>query len=100
MSQNDGDNLTKLRADFNGLFGGILCLSHKETCTDENGNAVVVSEGMCVLAFDEDQDESRTRDDLIATGIVARSPDWLRREGSAWCLKIDSRGVRHESDLI
>jgi hypothetical protein len=100
MVQNYGSNLTKFKADFNGIFGDILCLSHKETCTDEKGNPVVVCEGMRVLAFDEDQDEDGNRDDLIATGIVARSPEWLRREGSVWCLKIDSQGVRHQSDLL
>ena len=54
MGQSSSD-LIKLRADFNGLFGEVLCLSHRETCTDENGNPVVVREGMCVLAYDEDQ---------------------------------------------
>jgi len=87
MGQSSSD-LIKLRADFNGLFGEVLCLSHRETCTDENGNPVVVREGMCVLAYDEDQDENGNRDDLIATGVVAKSPGWLRREASVWCLRI------------
>src|SRR5215510_13654550 len=99
MDQNHASDLIKLRADFNGVFGGILCLSHKETCTDEKGNPVVVREGMRVLAYDEDLDENGKRDNLIATGVVERSPDWLRREGSVWCLRIDEQGVRHESDL-
>ena len=98
MGQSSSD-LIKLRADFNGLFGEVLCLSHRETCTDENGNPVVVREGMCVLAYDEDQDENGNRDDLIATGVVAKSPGWLRREASVWCLRIDDQGVWHESDL-
>ena len=98
MGQSSSD-LIKLRADFNGLFGDVLCLSHRETCTDENGNPVVVREGMCVLAYDEDQDENGNRDDLIATGVVAKSPGWLRREASVWCLRIDDQGVRRESDL-
>jgi len=98
MGQSSSD-LIKLRADFNGLFGDVLCLSHRETCTDENGNPVVVREGMCALAYDEDQDENGNRDDLIATGVVAKSPGWLRREASVWCLRIDDQGVRRESDL-
>ena len=99
MSQQSSGDLIKIHADFNGLFGDVHCLSHKETCTDEKGKPVVVHESIRVLAYDEDLDESGKRDDLIAIGVVERSPDWLRREGSVWCLRIDAQGVRHESDL-
>jgi len=77
--------VTKVRADFNGLFGELLCLSHKDTCEDADGNRVNLREGMIVTAFDEDVDK--------------RSPRWFRRNGSRWVLRIDQRGVRHESDL-
>jgi hypothetical protein len=30
-------NSLHLQADFNGLFGDILCLSHSDTSVDENG---------------------------------------------------------------
>ncbi len=46
-----------LRADFNGLFSQLLCLSHKETCVGEDGQDVIVHEGMIVTAFDEDVDD-------------------------------------------
>ena len=89
----------RLQADFNGLFSGILCLSHTESCKDENGKDVALSEGMIVTAFDMDADEHGKRDDLIATGVVERSPDWLKCNGSRWALRIDENGVRSESEM-
>jgi hypothetical protein len=87
--------------DFNGLFrgGAMLCLSHRETCTDENGNQVPLRAGMKVTAFEEDRDEHGNRDDLIASGVVERPPDWLQCRGSKWVLMIDEDGVRHESEI-
>jgi hypothetical protein len=81
----------KLRADFNGVFSQVLCLSHEDTAVDEHGN-------MVALAFDEDMEDGQ-RDDLIASGTVERSPEWLKCRGSRWVLRIDENGVRHESDL-
>jgi hypothetical protein len=89
----------RLRADFNGLFGNILCLSHSDTCTDEVGTIVNLRPGMIVTAFDEDLDENGQRDNLLATGIVEASPQWLQCNGSRWIIRINEQGVRHESDL-
>jgi hypothetical protein len=88
-----------VRADFNGLFGELLCLSHKDTCEDSEGNLVTLKPGMVLIAFDEDVDENGNRDDLIASGVVERSPWGLRCDGSRWVLRIDQNGVRHHSDL-
>ena len=89
----------RLRADFNGLFGDLLCLSHEDTCKDEDGVEVFLTEGLTVTAFDEDGDEHEDRDDLVASGTVEPSPDWLRCQGSKWVLRIDENGVRSESEL-
>lgn len=89
---------TRVRADFNGLFGELLCLSHEDTCNDADGNLVTFRPGMILTAFDEDVDEHGNRDDLLASGIVEPSPEWLRCNGSRWALRIDRSGVRHESD--
>jgi len=89
----------RLRADFNGLFSQLLCLSHKATCEGENGQDVAVYEGMIVTALDEDVDENGEPDNLVASGRVQRSPAWLACNGSRWVLRIDENGVRHESDL-
>lgn len=89
----------RVRADFNGLFGELLCLSHKDTCEDADGNLVALHAGMVLTAFDEDVDEHGNRDDLIASGTVEPSPKSLRCLGSRWVLRMDRNGVRHESDL-
>ena len=90
---------TKLYADFNGLFGDLLCLSHSDTCPDADGNQVALGAGMVVTAYDEDLDDQGKRDDLIATGRVEPSPPWLACNGSRWVLRINQHGVRHESDV-
>jgi hypothetical protein len=92
--------ITRVRADFMGLFGELLCLSHEDTCKDADGNLVTLTSGMALTAFDEDVDERGNRDDLLASGIVEPSPEWLRCKGSRWALRIDRGGVRHESDPL
>lgn len=94
----DAPKTTKLRADFNGLFGDILCLSHGDTCLDDEGRELLLSEGMVATAFEEDADDEGNRDDLLASGRVEPAPDWLRQHGSKWILRIDERGCYHESD--
>jgi hypothetical protein len=93
-------NLTRLRADFNGLFQGgkVLCLSHSDTCLDVNGKQVPLCKGMSVTAYEENE-ENGERDDLLASGVVDLSPEWLQCRGSRWILRIDESGVRYESDL-
>lgn len=88
----------RLLADFNGLFGDLLCLSHTGRCKAEDGAEVVLRAGMRVTVVEEDYEDGE-RDDLIATGTVEPSPDWLQCNGSRWVLRIDAPGVRHESDL-
>jgi hypothetical protein len=88
-------------ADFNGLFRGgeILCLSHKDTSIDEDGNTVKLYRGMRLTAFMEDEDDHGKRDDLVASGVVELPPEWLHCRGSKWILVIDENGVSHESEL-
>src|SRR5262245_59237138 len=88
----------RLIADFNGLFGDLLCLSHGDTCEDEHGKTVSLQSGMQVTAFEEDIDDSGKRDDLVASGTVEPSPDWLGCNGSRWVLRIDAGGVHHQSE--
>ena len=89
----------RVRADFNGLFGEMLCLSHEDTCVDAHGIVVNLRKGMVLTVFDEDADEHGNRDDLVASGIVEPSPEELSCLGSRWILQIDRDGVIHESDL-
>jgi len=89
----------RVRADFNGLFGDLLCISHADTCRDEDGDEFRLEAGMPLTAFEEDVDEDGQRDNLMASGTVERSPDWIGCHGSRWALRLDERGVRHESDV-
>jgi hypothetical protein len=89
--------MIRLRADFNGLFGGLLCLSHSDTCRDEAGSEVPLAAGMAVTAFEPDTDDDGRPAYLIATGVVEPSPDWLQCNGSRWALRVDEHGVRHQA---
>ena len=86
-------------ADFNGLFGEYLCLSHSDTCPDETGSRVTLRAGMLVTAFMEDSDEHDRPDNLIASGVVEPAAPGLVGHGARWVLHVDESGVRHESDL-
>jgi len=90
----------KLQADFNGLFGDLLCLSHGDSCRDESGNPIALMAGMVAIAFEEDIDEQGQREYLVAEGIVEPSPDCMQCRGSKWALRINGRGVRHESYVV
>jgi hypothetical protein len=92
------DGKPRLLADFNGLFGDLLCLSHGEGCPAEDGSTVVLRAGMRATATEENYEDG-VRDDLIATGTVEPSPDWLQCSGSRWVLRIDPPGIQWESDL-
>ncbi len=89
----------RLRGDFNGLFGDLLCISHSDTATDDAGVTVALSEAMEVLAFEEDVDDDGSPAFLVARGLTVRSPDSLQHGGSRWCLRIDRAGVRHVRTL-
>ena len=89
----------RLWADFNGLFGAYLCLSHGDTCPDDTGNQVVLQAGMRVTAYCEDSDEQGRPDNLIASGTVEPAVPGQVGHRSKWVLRIDEHGVRHESDL-
>ena len=67
----------RVKADFNGVFGDLLCISHTDTCVDERGAVVRLRGGLLLTAYEDDQDETGRPDKLLATGVVEPSPDWL-----------------------
>lgn len=89
----------RLQCEFNGLFGGILCLTHADSCLDESGRMVVLRAGVIATAFEPDTDNSGKRDDLFTTGVVEASPPHIGCLESKWSLRIEENGVRNESDL-
>lgn len=88
----------RLRGDFNGLFGDLLCLSHSDVATDDTGATVQLTAGMDAVAYEEDVEDGQPCF-LVASGQVVPSPDSLQHQGSRWCLLIDERGVRYVSTL-
>lgn len=87
-----------LEADFNGLFGDYLCISHSDSARRVDGAEIPLSIGMEAVAFEPDDDEGRACF-LVASGYVVRSPDGVCGPGSRWCLQVDARGVRHVDRL-
>jgi hypothetical protein len=91
--------MPRLRADFNGVFGDLLCLSHGDHSYAHAGNKVRLEAGMQVTAFDEDVDDDGQPDDLIASGTVEPAPHDMQCTGSRWVLRIEEHGIRHQSEV-
>lgn len=89
-----------VQADFNGLFGEWLCLSHSDLVLDARQVQVPLRAGIVLTAYDHDADEQGRPDSIFATGTVEPSPEALRCRGSIWALRLDANGVRWESDLF
>lgn len=85
----------RLQGDFNGLFGDLLCLSHSDNATREDGAQIELREGMDVVAFEKDVDDRGDPAFLVARGKTILSPVELQHAGSRWCLRVDEQGVRH-----
>jgi hypothetical protein len=52
INAKDETKTIRIRADFNGLFGELLCISHSASCADEQGRPVTLHSGMkstCLL---------------------------------------------------
>ena len=65
----------------------------------QSGVEVTLLPGLRLTA-DEDADAHGNPDDLVASGTVEPSPEWLQCRGSRWVLRIDGSGVRSESELV
>ncbi len=83
-----------VQADFNGLFGETLCLSHRSTAVGHDGEAVELERGLVLTAFEDDPEEDGTPGFLLASGLVEPAPAELQCPGSRWVLHIDARGIR------
>ena len=87
-------------ADFNGILEpGLLCLSHSNEVKTAQGKFISLREGMVLTAYDLDADEQGNPDNIFASGVVEKSPSYATCSGSLWSLRIDTNGIRHESDI-
>ena len=85
----------RLRADFNGLSGDLLCLSHAERCRTPDGKEVEVTEGALAIALEPDPDREGDPMELFATGTIENAREEPACLGSRWVLPIVADGVGH-----
>ena len=92
----------RLYVDFNEMLDrDLVLLSKDDTKTDSHGSVIHLSEGLPVAIYSDDLDESGKPDNLIAEGIVERNKDFTGWSSHVkWCCRIDTKGIRHESDSL
>ena len=87
--------------DFNEMVeSNLVLLSANDTKVDSCGESVLLHEGLEVLVYMNDGDDNGNVDNLVASGVVERNTStasWAARV--KWCCRIDSIGIRHESEL-
>ena len=96
--------MTRIYVDFNEMLSeNTVLLSREDVKKDTEGNAVMFIEGKAVSVYMDDSDGEGRPDNLIADGTAELNP-YCGKQGQGfgrhvkWILKIDSRGIRHESD--
>lgn len=85
----------RIPVDFNELDDP-MPISKTAEVVDTAGNHITLTEGLPVFICEQDYDEFDRRDDLIADGVAVLNPN--PNSVARWCCKIDSRGIRHQSD--
>lgn len=92
-------NKPRVWVDFNEMVSDDdVLLSKTDTKADSDGNIVTFTEGCSVSVYDEDLDEHGQPDNIIADGVAMLNTYGGWTAPAKWLIKIDSRGVRHESD--
>ena len=90
-----------LYVDFNEILeSNLVLLSAEDTKTDSRGEAVSLHKGLEVIVYMDDTDDNGNADNLMAHGVVERNNSitgWAAHV--KWCCRIDSGGIRHESEL-
>jgi hypothetical protein len=86
--------------DFNEMLDANRVLfSAEDERLDSLGRKVAVQAGMVVVVYMDDVDDLGKKDNLVARGLVEinTSTGWAKHV--KWCCRIDSDGIRHESEL-
>nr|WP_294783301.1 hypothetical protein [uncultured Flavobacterium sp.] len=90
----------RIYVDFNEMIDhDIVMLSQNDTKVDSEGNVITFYEGKNIEIYTDDVDpETDQIDNLIASGhaILNNGNNWKHVK---WFCRIDSKGIRHESDL-
>ena len=96
--------MARVYVDFNEMLDGdTVLLSTEDSKPDADGNIVVFTEGKAIGVYMEDLDANGSRDDLIADGTSEINPYYGNKRkgwgsGCKWILKIDSKGIRNQSN--
>jgi hypothetical protein len=90
----------RFHVDFNELIErDLVLLSKDDTKLTSTGESIFLCEGLAIEVYDDDVDDRGEPDNLIASGIVERNSTIGWAKDVKWNCRIDSRGIRHESDL-
>jgi hypothetical protein len=86
--------------DFNELIEpNLVALSRDDTKCASTGEGVLLSEGLAIEVYSDDVGDDGKPDNLVAFGMVERNSTTGWARDIRWCCRIDSNGIRHESDL-
>lgn len=90
----------KVNIDFNEMLEDDLCLlSKNDDKVDLKGNTIKLTDGMELDVSMEDEDENGNLDPLIASGRVELNTDGGWSSHVKWCIRIDEKGIRRESEI-
>jgi hypothetical protein len=92
-------NEPRIYVDFNEMpTANEVLLSQGDSKDNSNGKIMHFIEGMRVSVYMDDLDDEGKPDNLIAEGVVIRNYHGAWTAAARWLLKIDERGIRHESE--
>lgn len=91
----------RIPVDFNEMLeSNLVLLSQTDTRVDSSGATVVLTEGLSVFVYEEDVGADGQPDYLIASGTVEKNKrDASWGQAAKWCCRIDSQGIRHQSEI-
>ena len=86
--------------DFNEMVdSNTVLLSVEDTRADASGVIVHLQQGMYVTVYMDDLVEDGNVDNLVANGVVVRNTDRGWAAHVKWCCRIDSDGIRAQSEI-
>jgi len=94
-------NEPRIFVDFNEMPSEHeVLLSQDDSKTDSSGKVVLFIEGMRLAVYMDDRDADGKPDNLIAEGVALRNYHGNWTVAGRWLLRIDERGIRHESEEL
>lgn len=86
--------------DFNEMIDpNTVLLSAGDSKVDARGVTVQLHEGMLVSVYMDDLDANGNVDNLVANGVVTKNTEVGWAAHVKWCCRIDSDGIRSQSEI-